>query len=755
MARTRRADPPSDEIAADDPSGAATGGSAGGEAPPRVKRRPGRPRKDAAAESAAAPRGATAEAPARRRPGRPRKTAAVAEPVASPPADASDVATPELAARPDRQAKRPAAGTTDRDRLTVEQIVAVEAPREFRLHPRERLVAMTAEAAGTRQLFTLSLRGGTPVQVTASEKPVTDPQWSPDGRRLAYVRDEAIWVVEVDGSRHVEVTAHPAGTSTPRWSPDGRRLAFVSRRRGWAQVWLIDAPVPRRGRPSSRPRPAEPRPITAAGLDVERFEWAPDGARIAVMAQRGEDGEASQIVVIDVASGREEMVTGVDSWDTSVQWLADGGMLHISDASGWFQVVRRPADLGRPAALTAGERDHGEPAATFGFVPLPSPDGAQFSYPEFRDGLVDLRIGDLAPSPARRGRGRPPKNPRPSAGPGQAIQPWEGVWRSIGWLADGAAVVAVGESETRPQDLWVLPVPGHAAPGARPRQVTTSMPVVLGAALGSGRSPAGERLALTARDGLRFEATLWRPTRATGRRGGERVPAIVYCHGGPTSQSLRSWGPFKQLLVREGFALLDVDFRGSTGYGREFRRANHDEWGHADVFDVIDAGRWAAEQPWCDGRLAVYGGSYGGYLTLCALVEEPSIWRAGIDLYGDSDIAESYRHGDRIGRLDLHRMMGSPDDPGRTELYRRGSPVYRAERIEAPLLILHGRKDKRVVPLMTERMVEALEIEGKHHEVHWYDDEGHGWERSENRRDAFTRILAFLKRHVQDEPPAG
>ena len=96
--------------------------------------------------------------------------------------------------------------------------------------------------------------------------------------------------------------------------------------------------------------------------------------------------------------------------------------------------------------------------------------------------------------------------------------------------------------------------------------------------------------------------------------------------------------------------------------------------------------------------------------------------------------------------------MGDPDDAARAEFFRRGSPVYRAERIEAPLLLLHGRKDKRVVPLMTERMVEALEIEGKRHEVHWYDDEGHGWERRENRRDAFKRILAFLKAHVLDEP---
>jgi pimeloyl-ACP methyl ester carboxylesterase len=277
------------------------------------------------------------------------------------------------------------------------------------------------------------------------------------------------------------------------------------------------------------------------------------------------------------------------------------------------------------------------------------------------------------------------------------------------------------------------------------------MPAVLASAFRPDRTVIGERIAFKARDGRRIEGTLWRPAGATGKRGAVRVPTVVYPHGGPTWQAYRAWVPFKQLLAREGFAFLDVDFRGSTGYGREFRNANHDEWGHADAFDMIDAGHWAAAQSWSNGRLGIYGGSYGGYLVLCALVEEPGLWQAGVDLYGDSEIAESFRHGDRPGRLDLGRMMGSPDDPARAEVYRRGSPLYKAERIEAPLLILHGRKDKRVVPLMTEKMVEALTIEGKFHEVHWYDDEGHGWERRENRRDAFIRIRAFLRRHLMDD----
>ena len=563
--------------------------------------------------------------------------------------------------------------------------------------------------------------------------------------------------MELDGSRQTRVVAKPGGGRQARWSPDGRRLAFTSRRRGWSQIWLIDAPVPRRGRPAADPKPPEPTVLTETGIDVEEFEWSPDGTSIAVMAQRDpEPQETSQITIVEVATGTARVVAGEHSVDVGARWLADGSVMFVSDADGWFQVVHLTADGRDRVVLTSGEREHGEPGGGVGYAPLPSPDGRRFVHIEVHDGLQDLLVGELpAGSAVKHGRGRPPKTPRTVslAAAGQRINPWDGVWRSVGWLPDGAWVAAIGESEARPQDLWLLPVPGAATAGARPRQVTDSLPVALRPAVAPGRTSMVERVTVKARDGLSIEGTVWRPPTATGKRGGRRVATILSVHGGPTGQSLRVFAPFKHRLVAEGFAVFDVDFRGSTGYGRAFRQANEGEWGNADVHDLVDAAHWAAEQPWADGKLAIYGGSYGGYMVLCALVDEPGLWRAGIDLFGDSEIAESYRHGDRPGRLDLHKMMGSPDDPSRVEVYRRGSPVYRAERIEAPLLILHGRKDKRVVPLMTEKMVEALEIENKRHEVHWYDDEGHGWERRENRRDSYERVLAFLKTNVLDEPP--
>ena len=454
------------------------------------------------------------------------------------------------------------APTTPSPSLTIEAIVAVETPGEFRLHPRDRIVAYTAEAAGARQLFTLSLRGGYPVQITASEKPVSDPQWSPDGRRLAFVRDEEIWVVEADGSRLTRVVGKPGGGRAPRWSPDGRRLAFLSRRRGWTQVWLIDAPVPRRGRPATEPKPPRPTALTDTGIDVDAFEWSPDGAP-------------------DGGHGRARGRTSTDRPDR-VRRRRDRRARASSPASGASTSVARwlPRRLApvrvRRRRLVPGRPPHRR---------RPRPDRPDRRRARARRAVRRRRLRrrcrrptaaasstsrsttasrtsssatSRRPAPPKRGRGRPPKTPRTVSG-GDGRQPDQPVGRrlAVGRLA---ARRRVGRRGRRERDRAAGPV---AAAGARRRARRRA--AAPGHRFDAGGAPrrARARPRGHAASGSRsrpatacaIEGTLWRPHDATGKRGGRRVPTIVYPHGGPTGQSFRSFQPFKQLLVARGLRL--------------------------------------------------------------------------------------------------------------------------------------------------------------------------------------------------------
>ena len=195
-------------------------------------------------------------------------------------------------------------------------------------------------------------------------------------------------------------------------------------------------------------------------------------------------------------------------------------------------------------------------------MPLPSPDGRRFVHVEIRDGLVDLLVGDLPAHGHRRSQAALPDR-RPPAAAGRCVSPFEGVWMAVGWLPDSSAILAIGSSDRTPDDLWLLPMPEAAAEGAKPRQLTHSLPTVVDTA----HFAAGTRIAFEARDGLVVEGTLYLPASAVGEEA-TRVPCVIHSHGGPTHQAFRDWMPFRQLVVEAGMAFLSVDFRGSTGYGR-------------------------------------------------------------------------------------------------------------------------------------------------------------------------------------------
>jgi dipeptidyl aminopeptidase/acylaminoacyl peptidase len=246
------------------------------------------------------------------------------------------------------------------------------------------------------------------------------------------------------------------------------------------------------------------------------------------------------------------------------------------------------------------------------------------------------------------------------------------------------------------------------------------------------------------REGMDVEGRVWTPANA-----GPELPLIVRAHGGPSAHFRNCWDTHAQWFVAQGYGLLDYDYRGSSGHGREFRRALYGRWGDAEMLDTYDAVAWAlANLPWVRReRIGLWGASYGGYMAYHALAQQPALFRCAVASCGDTELYDSIYHGNRNGRLDTIRQMGDPD--AHREVYRKASPLYRVEDFQAPLLISHGRADTQVPVIMTEMLVRELKNQGKYHEVKIYDGEGHGNGRPENALDQLKREFDFFNRHLK------
>ncbi|WP_457637339.1 S9 family peptidase [Oceanithermus sp.] len=247
-------------------------------------------------------------------------------------------------------------------------------------------------------------------------------------------------------------------------------------------------------------------------------------------------------------------------------------------------------------------------------------------------------------------------------------------------------------------------------------------------------------------DGLEIEAYLTLPP---GRepRG---LPAVIVPHGGPWHRDAWGFDPIAQWLANRGYAVLQPNFRGSTGYGKAHLNAGNKEWGRAMQDDLTAGVRWLVEQGIVDPRrVAIMGGSYGGYATLAGLAFTPELYAAGVDIVGPSNLftlLETIPPYWKPMVALFHTRMGHPErDAG---LLRAVSPFFHAENIRAPLLIGQGANDPRVKRSESLQIVAALREKGKPVEYVEYPDEGHGFARPENRIDFFRRAEAFLERHL-------
>lgn len=264
-------------------------------------------------------------------------------------------------------------------------------------------------------------------------------------------------------------------------------------------------------------------------------------------------------------------------------------------------------------------------------------------------------------------------------------------------------------------------------------------------------------VALKARDGLNMHAYLTLPAGLPPKN----LPMVLYVHGGPWGRDQWGYSSTAQWLANRGYAVLQPNFRGSTGYGKKFLHAGDKQWGLKMHDDLIDAANWAVKQGYADSKkIAIMGGSYGGYATLAGLTFTPDYFACGVDIVGPSNLKtllSSIPPYWKPIRMMFAQRMGNIDDAKDAEVIRNASPLFKAQQIRKPLLIGQGANDPRVKKAESEQIVEAIEKNRGSVTYVVYTDEGHGFARPENRIDFNARAENFLAQCLggRAEPMSG
>lgn len=300
-------------------------------------------------------------------------------------------------------------------------------------------------------------------------------------------------------------------------------------------------------------------------------------------------------------------------------------------------------------------------------------------------------------------------------------------------------------SDTSPADIFVADLATGAA---------TRLTKSLNPAIDETMLVEAEVVRYKSFDGLDIPAILFKPKTASA---GAPVPAIVDVHGGPGGQNRRGYAAMYQHLVNHGYAVLRVNNRGSSGYGKTFYHMDDRKHGEVDLDDVVYGKKYLQTLDWVQkDKIAVMGGSYGGYMVAAALAFRPDEFDAGIDIFGVTNWSRTLASIPAwwgAQRASLYDEMGDPATDA--ERHRRISPLFHAANIKKPLLVIQGANDPRVLQVESDELVAAVKANNVPVEYVIFPDEGHGFQRKENRITASEAYLAFLDKHLKGAPAAA
>jgi dipeptidyl aminopeptidase/acylaminoacyl peptidase len=603
----------------------------------------------------------------------------------------------------------PASAASAATSLTWENIFsASRGARQSVISPDGRWVAVTATTERESGIFVVPADGSAPPVFWGRG---ASPVWFPDSSRILFTAENDLWTAPLRAGAPSRVTNDPQDERDATISPDGRTIAFYSTRSGSQDIWVV---------PAASGVASRQLTTKAMTLDDGRFApaWSPDGTTIAYVSNAA-DFWADDVWAVDVASGKTRQFSrGLMAMSTPV-WSPDGksiALLGTSKKGYWYEDL---SDIFVVDAATGAERTvEMQVYATDWLHSLPvfwSADGRQLFFVYHERGLFNLWAVPAAGGVATR------------------ITNLDGVIRSIRTSAKADRFAFIYTTPVRGPDVVSLP-----ATGGSPARLTS-----FADEWSSVQAP--HEVSYRSFDGLYIQGFLFLPP---NMKPDEKYPALVNVHGGGTNSYLQTLNLNEQYLASRGYVVLAINYRGGSGFGREFQDLSVNRWASDQAHDAAAAGEFLRTLPYSNGKVGIYGYSYGGIMSMAAITRHPDVFDAAVPMAGIYDFADAYSSGDRLQKIFTMTGHGGPPEK-RREVYALSDSLARVPNIKTPLLIMHGEADVRAPYRQYELAVEALKKHGKRFESRSYPGEPHGFRNPANRVDMYQRLEGFLDRHLK------
>ena len=596
------------------------------------------------------------------------------------------------------------------------------------------------------------------------------PRLSPDGERLAFLAPKDgvlnVWVGPV-GSPVGGPDFGPITDDTKRgirvyfWAEDGRHVVYLQDE-GGDENWRVHAVDPSTG----EDRDLTPFEGVQAQI-VDKSRRFPDTLLIAL---NRENLELHDVYRLTLSTGELDLVAknpgNVVGWVADAEFRVRGAMAATPD--GGFDLLlrdggeaegesdgdwRKYLGWGKEDALSSGPVGFTEDGGKMYLLDSRGANAARLVLLDLQSGATETLVED-----PRYDVGQVVTHPETHEVQAAAVERARTEWvvldyairddfEAIRVLNRGDFVIA---SRDRADEKWLVGFTtddggasyyAYDRKGKRGEHLFDARPDLADYTL-ARMEPMG----FTSRDGLKVEGYLTLPPGSSG----EALPMVLNVHGGPWARDGWGYDPEAQWLANRGYACLQVNYRGSTGYGKEFLNAGNKEWAARMHDDLVDAVGWAVERGVADPeRVAIYGGSYGGYAALVGATFTPDLFRCAVDIVGPSSLItliESIPPYWKPLVATFHERVGNPETE--EDFLKSRSPLFFVDRIKIPMLIAQGANDPRVKQSEAEQIVAAMREKGIDHEYLLFEDEGHGFARPENRLKFYAAAERFLAKHL-------